>query len=89
MARDPLVRAARAEVLGVAIGEFDPLPFTTATAARYGSLVALVLAVGRDPRPRRLDLMIAATASDARLPLYTRNPKDFTGLDPMLTVVPV
>ncbi len=33
--------------------------------------------------------MIAAIASVAGLPLYTRNPDDFAGLESMLTVVGV
>jgi predicted nucleic acid-binding protein len=33
--------------------------------------------------------MIAATAIVAGLPLYTTNPGDFTGLDQLLTVIPV
>jgi toxin FitB len=33
--------------------------------------------------------MIAAVASVHSLPLYTRNPKDFAGLDSVLTMVAV
>ncbi|MCL1922662.1 MAG: hypothetical protein FWG15_02120, partial [Propionibacteriaceae bacterium] len=58
-------------------------------ATVFGELAALVLATGRHPRPRRMDLMIAATAAVRRLPLYTANPHDFTGLEAVLTVVPV
>nr|WP_238355569.1 VapC toxin family PIN domain ribonuclease [Kribbella sandramycini] len=89
MAKDPFSRAARGEVLGAAMAEFDPLPFDADAAVRYGSLVALVIAAGRDPRPRRMDLMIAAIASSRDLPLYTRNPADFRGLEGLLTAVPV
>ncbi len=87
MAKDPAVRAARTEKLGAAIVDFVPLPFDGEAAARYGTLVALTLATRRDPRPRRTDLMIAAIASARGLPLYTRNPRDFSGLDPMIDVV--
>jgi predicted nucleic acid-binding protein len=89
MAKDVATRAARTELLGAAVSDFDPLPFDGDAAARYGTLVALVISAGRDPRPRRMDLMIAAIASTRGLPLYTRNSKDFTGLDGVLTVVSV
>ncbi|MGB3443606.1 MAG: type II toxin-antitoxin system VapC family toxin [Actinophytocola sp.] len=89
MAKNAAVRAARAEKLGIAIVDFEPLPFDGEAATRYGSLVALTLEAKRDPKPRRLDLMIAAIASSRGLPLYTRNINDFAGLDDMVTVVAV
>lgn len=89
MAKDAAVRAARMEKLGAAVADFDPLPFNGDAAARYGTLVALAIAAGRDPRPRRMDLMIAAIASVQGLPLFTRNADDFKGLDSSLTVVAV
>lgn len=88
-ARDGAVRAARTEQLGAALVEFEPLPFDGAAAARYGSLVALTLAAGRSPRPRRMDLLIAAIASVHDLPLYTRNADDFEGLESAVTVVEI
>ncbi|SDE08738.1 hypothetical protein F610DRAFT_06131 [Streptomyces sp. LaPpAH-199] len=87
MARDPLVRAARMEKLGAAVADFEPLPFDGDAAARYGTLVALVVAARRDPRPRRMDLMIASIASVRGLPLFTRNPDDFKGLEHSVTVI--
>ncbi|MGC5410073.1 type II toxin-antitoxin system VapC family toxin, partial [Streptomyces sp. DT225] len=72
-----------------AVADFEPLPFDGEAAARYGSLVSMTLAAGRDPRPRRMDLMIAAIASAGELPLFTRNAGDFKGLEGVLTVVPV
>ncbi|OLZ59056.1 twitching motility protein PilT [Amycolatopsis keratiniphila subsp. nogabecina] len=89
MAKDPAVRAARTEKLGAAIVDFAPLPFDGDAAARYGTLVALVLAANRDPKPRRMDLMIAAIASSRELPLYTRNEGDFKGLGGMVEVVAI
>ncbi|WP_394362686.1 type II toxin-antitoxin system VapC family toxin [Amycolatopsis sp. SB7-3] len=89
MAKDPAVRAARTEKLGAAIVDFTPLPFDGDAAARYGTLVALVLAANRDPKPRRMDLMIAAIASSRELPLYTRNEDDFKGLDNLVEVVAI
>lgn len=87
MAKNATTRAARTELLGAAIVDFDPLPFDGEAAARYGTLVALTIEAKRDPRPRRMDLMIAAIASVRDLPLFTRNGDDFVGLEAMLTVV--
>ncbi len=87
MAKDPVARAERSEQLGAAIVEFDPLPFDEAAATRYGTLVALTIAAKRDPRPRRMDLLIAAIASANDLPLYTRNSADFKGLESMVEIV--
>lgn len=89
MAKDAAVRAARTEQLGAAIADFEPLPFDGEVAARYGTLVALTLRANRSPRPRRVDLMIAATASASGLPLYTSNQDDFAGLDGVVEVVAV
>ncbi|GGP50800.1 type II toxin-antitoxin system VapC family toxin [Saccharothrix coeruleofusca] len=89
MAKDAATRAARTEKLGAAIAEFEPLPFDSQAAARFGTLVALTLDANRDPKPRRLDLMIAAIASARGLPLYTRNAKDFAGLEGMVEIVEV
>jgi predicted nucleic acid-binding protein len=52
-------------------------------------VTAAVIVAGRKPRRRTADLMIAATAITAELPLYTTNPGDFTGLDHLVTVIPV
>ena len=89
MSKDASTRAARAEKLGATVADFDPLPFDRDAAARYGSLVARAIASGRDPRPRRMDLMIAAVASTVGVPLYTRNADDFKGLDPLVTIIEV
>ena len=89
MATDAVSRTARTEKLAAAIVEFAPLPFDGAAAARYGTLVALTIEANRDPKPRRLDLMIAATASAHGLPLYTRNARDLVGLGDMLRIVEV
>lgn len=88
-AKDPIERAARMADLQDVEHRFEPLPFDDHAARRYGQLAALVRAAGRTPRPRRLDLMIAAIASVSGLPLFTRNPDDFAGLTSLLTVVAV
>ncbi|WP_019931164.1 type II toxin-antitoxin system VapC family toxin [Nocardia sp. BMG111209] len=68
---------------------FEALPFTSEAARRFTSMTKLVVAAGRNPKPRKLDLMIAAIASVNDLPLFTRNADDFKGLDRLLTLVAV
>lgn len=89
MAKNALTRAARTELLGAAIVDFEPLPFDGEAAARYGTLVALTVEARRDPGPRRMDLMIAAIASAHDLPLFTRNTNDFAGLEDMVAIIAV
>jgi predicted nucleic acid-binding protein len=49
-----------------------------------------VIAAGRKARGvRAVDLLIAATALAADLPLYTRNPNDFRALDDLIDVMVV
>ena len=55
----------------------------------FGRVTAAVIAAGRKPRGRAVDLMIAATAIAEGLPLYTTNPADFTGLDTLIRIIPV
>jgi predicted nucleic acid-binding protein len=86
---DPAERARRMAVLQHAEATFDPLPFDAESARAFGLVSAAVLATGRTPRRRVADLMIASVAIANRLPLYTTNPLDFTGLDHLLTVVPI
>ena len=69
---------------------FDPLPFDGEAARAYGRIYAAELAKGRKARgTRALDLLIAATACAAKLPMYTRNPEDFQSLDGLVDVVAV
>ena len=70
-------RARRSQRLGVIEATFDPLPLDAAVAREWGRLAAAVVGRGGKPRRRALDLAIAATANVHRVPLLTRNPKDF------------
>ncbi len=83
---DPGERAQRIERLQNAEALFEPLPFDTRAARRFGHIVASVIAAGRNPEPRRVDLMIAAIASVHGLPLYTVNPDAFIGLAGLVEV---
>lgn len=87
---DPADRARRQDRLQRAEATFEPLPVDAAVARAYGRVYAAVGAVGRKARGRRaVDLLVAATAVAAALPLYTRNPHDFVGLSEMLEVIAV
>jgi predicted nucleic acid-binding protein len=88
VAKDDNARAERLARLSVLQRRFDALPIDEAVADCYGRLAAQSVQIGRQPRSRVMDLLIAATAlaHDARL--YTRNAADFAGLD-RLEVVPV
>ncbi|WP_169949171.1 type II toxin-antitoxin system VapC family toxin [Microbispora sp. H11081] len=89
VASGPQELAQRMKILQAAEAEFDPLPFDEAAAREYGQIWTAVIASGRNPRPRTADVMIACVAIANQLPLYTCNPKDFKGLDHLLTVVSV
>jgi predicted nucleic acid-binding protein len=87
---DPQERARRIALIQRAEGTFDQLPFDLAAARVYGRIYAAVTAAGRKARGRRaMDLLIAATALSHKLPLYTRNPDDFAGLEDLLDIVVV
>jgi len=89
LAKSPVDVATRSQVFANTKAWITPLPFDGAAAERYGELAALVLAAGRHPRPRRLDLMIAAIATVRHLPLYTANADDYAGLESVLEIIPV
>jgi len=83
-------RARRQDRLQRAEAAFDPLPFDGEAARACGRMYAAEVASGRKARgARALDLMIAATAHAARLPIYTRNPGDFQSLKGLVDVVAV
>jgi predicted nucleic acid-binding protein len=82
-------RARRLEVLQRAESEFDPVPFDAEAARIFGRVTAAVVAAGRKPRRRVVDLMIAATAIAGGLPLFTTNPGDFAGIETLIPIVPV
>jgi len=81
-------RAARQSHVQQAESDFDPLPFDAPAARAFGRAALALRRSGRAVKPRAYDVMIAATALANGLPLFTCNPKDFTGIDG-LTVVPV
>jgi predicted nucleic acid-binding protein len=88
--RDAGERARRQDRLQRTEATFEPLPVDGNVARAYGRVYAAVASSGRKARGRRAtDLLIAATAVAADLPLYTRNPADFAGLSALLELVAV
>jgi predicted nucleic acid-binding protein len=87
---DPDERARRQDRLQRTEATFESIPVDGAVARAYGRIYAGVATAGRKARGRRaFDLLIAATALAAELPLYTRNPGDFRELEALIEVVPV
>lgn len=86
---DPVEQHHRKSRLRLVTDTYDVLPFDVQEAEIYGLLSNLVRRAGRNPRPRRIDLLIAATAVRHGLSLATRNAADFRHLERVLTVVPV
>lgn len=81
------VRAVRLNRLSRLQRGFAPLPVDEAVADSYGQLAAHVAALGRQPRARTMDLLIAATAHVHGAVLYTRNIDGFRGPDSFIAVV--
>lgn len=79
-------RARRQDRLQWVAATWDPLPFDGESARAYGRVFAAVKVSGRSARSRFADLQVAATAAANGLPLYTRNPGDFAGLEAIVEV---
>jgi len=86
---DERERGRRQDRLQWVAATWDPLPFDAEAARAYARVFAAVRSQGRSPRRRLADLLIASTAAANDLPLYTRNPDDFVGLEEVVTVVGV
>jgi predicted nucleic acid-binding protein len=84
---DLVERQARTDRFYAVMREMPVLAFDLAAARLYGTLAATVRRSGRNPRPRRMDLQIAATAGAHAMPLVTRNPADFFGLEQLVQVI--
>lgn len=89
-ATDDDERARRQDRLQRTEAAFDPLPFDADAARAYGRVFAAAAAAGRKARgARAVDLLVAAAALAAGLPLYTRNPADLRGLEDLIEIVAV
>jgi len=86
---DTAVRAERLRRLTAFQRRFTALPVDDAVATSYGQLAAAVVATGRQPRSRVMDLLIAATAHAHSARLYTRNAQDLIGIEHLIEIVSV
>jgi predicted nucleic acid-binding protein len=82
-------RARRQDRLQWAAQTWDAIAFDVDAARAYARIFAATRATARATRPRAADLFIASTAAANGLPLYTRNPGDFAGLEEIVRVVRV
>jgi predicted nucleic acid-binding protein len=80
------IRAERLRRLALVESLFTPLPIDATVARHYGRVAGAVSRVGRTPRSRVMDLLIAATAVAHETSLWTHNPADFTGLEELVRV---
>jgi predicted nucleic acid-binding protein len=86
---DPAERAARLQRVAELESYFVSLPVDPAVAREYGRLAAATVHLGRQPRRRAMDLLIAATAVAHGASLYTRNADDLAGLERLVDIVVV
>jgi predicted nucleic acid-binding protein len=86
IARDTDERARRAQRLGLVEATFDPLPVDAAVAREWGRLAAAVAERGGKPRRRAMDLVIAATANVAGVPVLTEDDADLRILADLVDV---
>lgn len=89
VAKTQRLRAERLRRLLAIQRDFDALPMDHTVAASYGQIAASVVDVGRQPRARAMDLLIAATAHAHSARLYTRNADDFRGLEDLIDISPI
>ncbi|MGH3981159.1 MAG: type II toxin-antitoxin system VapC family toxin [Pseudonocardiaceae bacterium] len=86
---DPVEQLHRRQRLQLVLDTYEVLPFDAEVAEFYGLLANVVRQAGRHPRPRRKDLLIAATAVRHGLSLATHNGADLRHLERVLTVIDV
>jgi predicted nucleic acid-binding protein len=86
---DQLQALARRRRLRAILDHYEVLALDVPTTELYGAFAAIVRDAGRNPRPRRFDLLIAATAARHQMSLLTRDRDGFVGLEQALHVVEV
>ena len=89
LGKTPAIRADRLRRLGAIEAAYDPLPIDADVARAYATVALAVVAVGRKPRARVMDLWIAATALVHGVAVLTCNPMDFAGLEKLVRITAV
>lgn len=89
VARSDSIRAERLRRVGAIEARFDPIPIDADVARAYGYLAARTASLGREPRARVVDLLIAASAMAHHARVVTRNPADLTGLEDLVEIVSI
>ena len=74
-------RAARQIHLQQVKASFEPIPFDSRAARAFGLVAASLRRSERKTTARSFDAIIAAIALAHGLPVYTRNPRDFEGIE--------
>lgn len=87
LARDQMVRSARLAKLAEVRRDFGVLKVDATVAASYGLVAARVALSGGKVRPRRFDLLIAATAHAHGAIVVTSDIRGFAGLEGIVEVV--
>ena len=87
VAKTPQEQSARQSVLQLVEASFDPLPFDETSARVFGRVAAQLRNSGKKTQARAFDALIASVALQHELPLFTKNPQDFEGIDGLEVVV--
>lgn len=83
-------RARRQDVLQRVEATFEPLPFDAEAARAFGIVCAAAAAAGRRARGTRVaDLHTAAIALSLGVPVCTTTPRNYRGLEELISVVEV
>lgn len=86
---DDEVRSERLRRLTLIEHLYTPLPIDGTVTRSYGRLATAITRVGRQPRARVMDLLIAATAHAHGAALVTRNADDLRGLEDHVEIISV
>ena len=87
VAKTPQEQSARQSVLQLVEASFDPFPFDETSARVFGRVAAQLRNSGKKTQARAFDALIASVAIQHELPLFTKNPQGFEGIDGLEVVV--